>query len=112
MLLSCHVLREFQFTIPPLAALPPPRQSLVSALSFGAKGLSFPDNRLSGRIFMASTTLSSWALLVWEELQQRELGAREIFVAAGLDPARLQDPNARFPVPGMQRLWQLAEERS
>lgn len=61
---------------------------------------------------MASTTLSSWALLVWEELQQRELAARDIFVAAGLDPSRLQDPNARFPVPGMQRLWQLAEEHS
>ena len=61
---------------------------------------------------MASTTLSSWALLVWQELQERDLGARDIFVAAGLDPVRLQDPNARFPVPGMQRLWQLAEEHS
>src|SRR3990167_4133989 len=88
MLLSCHVLRQVQITNSPLAALIPPRQSLVSALSFGAKGLSFPDNRLSGRIFMASTTLSSWALLVWEELQQRELGAREIFVAAGLGVGR------------------------
>ncbi|HVL00889.1 MAG TPA: AraC family transcriptional regulator [Dongiaceae bacterium] len=61
---------------------------------------------------MASTTLSSWALLVWEELQQRDLNAREIFLAAGLDPARLQDPNARFPIDGMQRLWRLAEEHS
>lgn len=61
---------------------------------------------------MPSTTLSSWARLVWEELQQRELDAHAIFIEAGLDPARLQDPNARFPAARMSRLWQLAEEKS
>ncbi len=61
---------------------------------------------------MASTTLSSWALLLWEELQYRNLDARAIFVAAGLDPVKLQDPNARFPASRMTRLWQLAEEKS
>lgn len=61
---------------------------------------------------MSSTTLSSWARLVWEELQQRGLDAQAIFIEADLDPAMLQDPNARFPATRMSRLWQLAEERS
>jgi AraC-like DNA-binding protein len=61
---------------------------------------------------MPSTTLSSWARLLWDELQQRKLDAPAIFDAAELDPAMLQDPNARFPATRMSRLWQLAEERS
>jgi AraC-like DNA-binding protein len=61
---------------------------------------------------MSSTTLSSWARLVWEELQQRRLDARAIFAAAGLDPAELQDSNARFPAERMSHLWQLSEEKS
>lgn len=61
---------------------------------------------------MPSTTLTSWARLLWEELEARHLDARAIFVAADLDPAQLQDPNARFPAGRMSRLWQLAEERS
>lgn len=61
---------------------------------------------------MSSTTLSSWARLVWEELQQRDLDAHAIFIEAGLDPVKLQDPNARFPATHMARLWQLTEERS
>ncbi len=61
---------------------------------------------------MSSTTLSSWARLVWEELQQRDIDAHAIFTEADLDPAMLQDPNARFPATRMAHLWQLAEERS
>lgn len=61
---------------------------------------------------MSSTTLSSWARLVWEELHQRKLDAHAIFDAAGLDPSSLQDPNARFPAARMSQLWQLAEEKT
>lgn len=61
---------------------------------------------------MSSTTLSSWARLLWEELQQRGLDARSVFVEAELDPSMLQDPNARFPAARMAQLWRLAEERS
>ncbi len=57
---------------------------------------------------MAFTTLSSWALLVWEELHQRGLDANTLFRSAGLDPAKLADPNARFAVEKMQRIWALA----
>jgi AraC-like DNA-binding protein len=61
---------------------------------------------------MSSTTLSSWARLLWEELQQRGIDAEAIFKEAELDPSKLQDPNARFPATRMAQLWRLAEERS
>lgn len=54
---------------------------------------------------MAFTTLSSWALLVWEELRQRAIDADALFREAGLDPARLTDPNARFPVEKLRVMW-------
>lgn len=59
---------------------------------------------------MAFTTLSSWALLVWEELHQRGLDADALFHQAGLDPARLKDPNARFPAEKLHRMWVAARE--
>lgn len=61
---------------------------------------------------MSSTTITSWARLIWEELQQRGLDARAIFIEAELDPLMLQDHNARFPAARMARLWRLVEERS
>jgi AraC-like DNA-binding protein len=39
-------------------------------------------------------------------------GAAGPFRQAGLDPARLQDPNARYPFANIQRLWRLATEAS
>ena len=33
-----------------------------------------------------------------------------LFRRAGLDPERLRDPNGRYPLVGMQRLWSLATE--
>ena len=35
-----------------------------------------------------------------------------MFREVGLDPAALEDPNGRYPVTGMIRLWELAVERS
>ncbi|TVQ75478.1 MAG: AraC family transcriptional regulator, partial [Chromatiaceae bacterium] len=59
---------------------------------------------------MAFTTLSSWALLVWEELDQRGLDADVLFRQSGLDPTHLNDPNARFPVEKLRRMWVAARE--
>lgn len=59
---------------------------------------------------MAFTTLSSWVLLVWEELDQRGLDADVLFRQAGLNPAHLKDPNARFPVEKLRRMWVAARE--
>jgi len=59
---------------------------------------------------MFSTTISTWAYLVWEALQDLGHDPRRVFEQAGLDPARLGDPNARFPQAGMFRLWSEAGE--
>jgi AraC-like DNA-binding protein len=59
---------------------------------------------------MFSTTISTWAYLVWEALQDLGHDPRRVFDTAGLDPARLGDPNARYPQAGMFRLWSEAGE--
>lgn len=59
---------------------------------------------------MSSKTLTSWALLIWKQLQQDELDAAAIFKKAGLNPALLGDSNARYPVAGMYKLWSAAVE--
>jgi AraC-like DNA-binding protein len=59
---------------------------------------------------VTSSTLTSWALLVWQELNARELDADTIFRDAGLDPAKLSNVLARYTLQNMQQLWQLAED--
>ena len=51
------------------------------------------------------TTLSSWALVIAKALDSQGHDSRAIFRRAGLDPDRLYDASARYPVAGMQRLW-------
>ena len=57
---------------------------------------------------MPPMVLTSWALLVWDELNQRGCDALAIFKKAGLKPERLGDANARYSVAAMQKLWALA----
>ena len=59
---------------------------------------------------MYATTLSSWARLIWDELDSRHQDANAIFRQAGLSPDQLGDPNARFNVSHMTTLWALAED--
>jgi len=59
---------------------------------------------------MASTTLTSWALLIWNALQDAGIDARVVFSKVGLDPAKLGDGNARYKIEDMQNLWQAAVE--
>jgi len=54
-----------------------------------------------------STTLTSWALLVWKALQAHGHDARAIFNQAGLDPVKLGDGNARYRLDHMNELWEL-----
>jgi len=61
---------------------------------------------------MPPMVLTSWALLVWDELNNRGCDARAIFKQAGLEPDRLGDANARYSVAAMQKLWALAIEAS
>ncbi|KPK38089.1 MAG: hypothetical protein AMJ69_09365 [Gammaproteobacteria bacterium SG8_47] len=58
------------------------------------------------------SAISSWALVVARALQSYGCDSDDVFRKAGLDPAKLRDPNARYPVEAMQRLWKLAEDVS
>jgi AraC-like DNA-binding protein len=59
---------------------------------------------------MRGSTISSWALLVAKALKEEGHDSAAVFESAGLDPARLRDPDARYPVDGMWRLWRLAAQ--
>ncbi|MCU0235235.1 MAG: AraC family transcriptional regulator [Thermoanaerobaculales bacterium] len=58
------------------------------------------------------STLTSWARLIWDALETYGIDGHGVFSDAGLDPAALRDPKGRYPLAAMQRLWQLAVERS
>lgn len=61
---------------------------------------------------MIGSTLTSWALLVWRELDARGLDANALFAEAGLNPGMLRDAVARYPVDRMRKLWQLAQHNT
>lgn len=54
------------------------------------------------------TTLSTWAAAIARTLESLGLDASEAFHMARLDAELARDPNARYPVSGMTRLWQAA----
>ena len=56
--------------------------------------------------FMQPTTLSTWALLVWQELKERGIDAQGVFERAGLEVKKLSEPTSRYPMRKMHRLWQ------
>jgi len=55
-----------------------------------------------------STTLTSWALLIWRELQAQGCDSHAIFKQAGLDYTKLGDGNARYRLNDMTKLWSLS----
>ena len=57
---------------------------------------------------MGPSTLTSWALLIHRALSARAIDSGPLFRSAGLDPERMEDPNARYPMAQLQRLWALA----
>ena len=57
---------------------------------------------------MGASSISSWALLVAKALQAEGRDSDALFRRAGLDPAKLKDPDARYSAEGMVRLWRLA----
>jgi len=59
---------------------------------------------------MRGSTISSWALLVAKALQAEGQDSESIFLRAGLDPGKLKDPDARYSVSGMCRLWRLSAQ--
>jgi AraC-like DNA-binding protein len=57
-----------------------------------------------------ATTISSWVLLIAKALESYGRDPDTVFRAAGLDPGRLRDPNARYPFRDVVRLWNQAVE--
>lgn len=57
-----------------------------------------------------ATTLNTWAIAIARTLDQRGVDSAALFVRAGLDPTSLRDPNGRYPVLKMAKLWRLAVE--
>lgn len=54
---------------------------------------------------MTTSTLTSWALLIWNTLKEEGLDPLPVFKKAGADPAKLHDGNARYDVRQMYSLW-------
>jgi AraC-like DNA-binding protein len=57
-----------------------------------------------------TTTIASWAAIIWRALEARGIAPDPVFLRAGIDPVHLQDAGARLPLSAMTRLWQLAVE--
>ena len=57
-----------------------------------------------------STTLTSWALLIWKALINHGVDAHTVFKQVGLDPGKLGDGNARYRLADMYKLWDVAVE--
>ncbi len=55
-----------------------------------------------------STTITSWALLIWVTLQKRGYDSYAIFKEAGVDHTKLGDGNARYRLDEMTNLWTVA----
>lgn len=56
------------------------------------------------------STISSWALMIAHALEEQGVDGPDLFRRAGLDPALLADPTARYSVTGLQSLWRYAVE--
>lgn len=56
------------------------------------------------------TTLSTWAAAIARTLESDGLDPGIAFEKAGLDMEQTRNPNARYPVSGMTRLWRAALE--
>ncbi len=59
-----------------------------------------------------ATTLNTWAIAISRTLEARGLDSVSLFAQVGLDPQILRDPNGRYPVSRMAKLWRLAVEAS
>ena len=58
------------------------------------------------------TTSAVWVKGIADMLAGEGLDARALLVAAGIDPAALEVPDARLPTEKISHLWELAVERS
>jgi AraC-like DNA-binding protein len=64
------------------------------------------------RMAATSTTITSWALLIWKALLNHGVDPHAVFKQAGMDPAKLGDGKARYRLADMTRLWAIAIEHT
>jgi len=60
---------------------------------------------------MSDTLLASASRVLWRTITSYGHDANALFSAAGLDPARINDPLFRYPVENIRRAWALAAEQ-
>ncbi|PTT95173.1 AraC family transcriptional regulator, partial [Pseudomonas sp. HMWF031] len=58
------------------------------------------------------TSLASWTRALRKQLDALGLDSTALCRQAGLDPQLMDDPNARYPLSGTTRLWELAVQAS
>jgi AraC-like DNA-binding protein len=58
------------------------------------------------------STVGSWARFLAQGLQECGVDSYQLFLEAGIDLSQSEDPNLRFPVHKMSRVWQLVEEKT
>jgi AraC-like DNA-binding protein len=61
---------------------------------------------------MEYSTLTSWVRMIWEGLKVYGIDADTLFEEVGLDPRLLADPDARYPLSKMVKLWAHALDRT
>ena len=61
---------------------------------------------------MLPSTLSSVVLLITKALDAEGVDSKQVLIRAGLNPAQLNDPNARYSYPAVTSLWKLAAKAS
>ena len=60
---------------------------------------------------MPSTMLATTVRIAHRMLQHHGIEADALFLAAGLDPLKLDDPQARYPLDRLSDLWRMADKQ-
>ena len=58
------------------------------------------------------SSLASWTRALCRQLDALDLDSHALCLEAGLDPQRMDEPNARYPLSAITRLWALAVQAS
>lgn len=61
---------------------------------------------------MLPSTLSSIVLLITKALDAEGIDSKQVLIRAGLNPAHLNDSNARYSFPAVTHLWKMAAKMS
>lgn len=60
---------------------------------------------------MENTVLASASRILWRTIESNNIDPNEVFCAAGLDPDKISETEARFPVESMRKAWAIAADK-